>query len=89
MGNTFVQLFCLHISDLIKTVESVSEPNFRGGTNDGTTSDWLSEVFADEGLRSKLIKAVKELDTHPISAVMDLLAQVRPSEKYPRTIAGI
>jgi 2-methylcitrate dehydratase len=50
---------------------------------------WLSEAFADEGLRGKLIKAVQGLDAHPISAVMDLLAQVRPSETYPRAIAGI
>jgi len=50
---------------------------------------WLSEAFADEGLRGKLIKAVQDLDAHRISAVMDLLAQVRPSETYPRTIAGI
>jgi 2-methylcitrate dehydratase len=50
---------------------------------------WLSEAFADRDLRSKLIGAVQELDARPISSLMDLLAQVQPSEVYPRTVAGI
>jgi len=50
---------------------------------------WLSERFADENLRSKLIGTVQQLDAQPISALMDLLAQVRPTAVYPRTRAGI
>ena len=38
---------------------------------------WLSEAFADEELRNKIIRAVQQLDSHPISDLMDLLAQVR------------
>jgi 2-methylcitrate dehydratase len=50
---------------------------------------WLSERFADENLRSTLIDTVQQLDAQPISALMDLLAQVRPTAVYPRTRAGI
>src|SRR6266446_3498489 len=50
---------------------------------------WLSERFADDNLRSKLIGTVQQLDAQPISALMDLLAQVRPTAAYPRTRAGI
>ena len=34
---------------------------------------WLSEVFADEDLRSKLIHAVQRPDTTALSDLMDLL----------------
>jgi 2-methylcitrate dehydratase len=51
--------------------------------------DWLSERFADENLRSKLITTVQQLDAQQISTLMELLAQVRPSTAYPRTRAGI
>src|SRR6266481_8228027 len=44
---------------------------------------WLSEAFADEDLRSKLIQAVQQLDSRPISDLMDLLAQVRPTAVFP------
>ena len=50
---------------------------------------WLSERFADENLRSKIIDTVQHLDAKPISALMDLLAQVRPTAVYARTRAGI
>jgi 2-methylcitrate dehydratase len=50
---------------------------------------WLSEAFADRDLRNKLIEAVQLLDARPISSLMDLLRQVRPSGVYPRTVAGI
>ena len=50
---------------------------------------WLSERFADENLRSKLIGTVQQLDAQPISALMDLLAQVRPTAVYPSTRGGI
>jgi 2-methylcitrate dehydratase len=50
---------------------------------------WLSEAFADEDLRSRLIQAVKQLDTRPIWDLMVLLAQVRPTEVFPKTHRGI
>jgi 2-methylcitrate dehydratase len=50
---------------------------------------WLSEPFADEYLRSKLIEAVQQLDARPISDLMDLLAQVRPAAAFPATHPGI
>lgn len=50
---------------------------------------WLSEAFADEDLRSRLIHAVQRLDTTPLSDLTDLLAQVRPSAVFPTTHPGI
>lgn len=50
---------------------------------------WLSEAFADENLRRKLIDAVQQLDARPISELMDLLGQVRPIATFPRTLPGI
>jgi 2-methylcitrate dehydratase len=50
---------------------------------------WLSEGSADEALRAKLIEAVQQLDTRPISDLMSLLGQVKPTAVYPRTHAGI
>jgi 2-methylcitrate dehydratase len=50
---------------------------------------WLSEPFADDDLRSKLIAAVQQLDAKPISDLTDLLAQVRPIAVFPATRRGI
>jgi 2-methylcitrate dehydratase len=50
---------------------------------------WLSEPFADEELRSRLIEAVQRLDERPISDLMDLLSQVRPGAAFPATHPGI
>jgi 2-methylcitrate dehydratase len=50
---------------------------------------WLSEPFADENLRSRLIEAVQQLDTRPISDLMVLLSQVRPTAAFPATHSGI
>jgi 2-methylcitrate dehydratase len=50
---------------------------------------WLSEAFADEDLRSRLIQAVQRLDTTPLSALMDLLAQVRPIAVFATAHPGI
>ena len=50
---------------------------------------WLSEPFADQDLRSRLIEAVEQLDARPISNLMDLLAQVRPDAAFPATHPGI
>jgi 2-methylcitrate dehydratase len=50
---------------------------------------WLSEAFADEDLRSRLIQAVQQLDTTALSDLTDLLAQVRPTAVFPTTHSGI
>jgi 2-methylcitrate dehydratase len=50
---------------------------------------WLSERFAEENLRSRIIKAVEEIDARPISDLMNLLAQVRPSASFPKTLSGL
>jgi 2-methylcitrate dehydratase len=50
---------------------------------------WLSEAFADEDLRNRLIQVVQQLDARPISDLMDLLAQVRCTAVFPRTHPGI
>jgi len=50
---------------------------------------WLTEAFADEELRSRLIAAVEQLDKSGISDLTDLLAQVRPTAVFPATHPGI
>ncbi|MGH9478615.1 MAG: MmgE/PrpD family protein [Terriglobales bacterium] len=50
---------------------------------------WLTETFADEALRRSLVRAVQQLDTAPLSGLMDLLAQVRPTATFPATLPGI
>jgi 2-methylcitrate dehydratase len=50
---------------------------------------WLSEAFADEELRSKLVQAVRRLDTTALSDLMDLLAQVRPTAEFATAHPGI
>jgi 2-methylcitrate dehydratase len=50
---------------------------------------WLSERFADEALRNLIIQAVQQIDVRPISDLMNLLAQVRPSAVFPKTRRGI
>jgi len=53
------------------------------------SSHWLSEGFADEDLRNRIVQAVQQLDARPISDLMDLLGQVRCTPVYPRTHPGI
>lgn len=50
---------------------------------------WLSEAYASEDLRRSLVQAVQQLDTTPLSDLMDLLAQVRPTATFPTTHPGI
>ena len=50
---------------------------------------WLSEPFADEDLRGRLIEAVQQLDARRTSDLTDLLAQVRPTAAFPATHPGI
>ena len=50
---------------------------------------WLSEPFADEDLRGRLIEMVQQLDSRRISDLVDLLAQVRPTAVFPATHPGI
>ena len=50
---------------------------------------WLSEAFADEDLRSRLIRAVEQLDTIALPDLTELLAQVRPAAVFPTAHPGI
>jgi 2-methylcitrate dehydratase len=50
---------------------------------------WLTEAFADENLRSSIIRAVEHLDTIEISDLMSLLSQVSRTSIYPATHLGI
>jgi 2-methylcitrate dehydratase len=44
---------------------------------------WLSEAYADDTLRGRIVEAVLQLDARPISDLTDLLAQVRPAKSFP------
>jgi 2-methylcitrate dehydratase len=50
---------------------------------------WLSEAFADQDLRNRLIQVVKQLDSRPISDLANLLAFVRCTAVFPKTHPGI
>ena len=50
---------------------------------------WLSEAFVDEELRNRIIQVVQQLDARPISDLMELLAQIGSTARFPRTHAGI
>jgi 2-methylcitrate dehydratase len=50
---------------------------------------WLSEPFADDSLRNRLIETVQQLDRRPVSDLMALLSQVRPAAVFPATLPGI
>jgi 2-methylcitrate dehydratase len=50
---------------------------------------WLSERYADEDLRNRIIRAVQRLDSIAISDLMELLAQVRTTAVFPTTHSGI
>jgi 2-methylcitrate dehydratase len=69
---------------------------YEGGLNKPMSWDrtvekfhWLSEAFADEDLRNRIIQVVQQLDARPISDLVDLLAQVRCTAVFPRTHPGI
>src|ERR1700749_3995721 len=50
---------------------------------------WLTEAFADEDLRSRIIGEVERLDTSELSDLTKLLAQVQPNAVFPTTHPGI
>jgi 2-methylcitrate dehydratase len=50
---------------------------------------WLSEAHADAELRERIITAVQELDSRPLSHLMGLLAAVKPVATYPAKHPGI
>src|SRR6266436_3012459 len=69
---------------------------YEGGLNKPMSWDrtvekfhWLSEAFADEDLRNRIINLVQQIDARPISDLMDLLAQVQCTAVFPRTHPGI
>jgi 2-methylcitrate dehydratase len=72
------------------------QKGYEGGLTNPMTWDrtvekfhWLSEPFADEDLRRRIVEAVQQLDARPISRLMDLLAQVRPAAVFPAIHPGI
>lgn len=50
---------------------------------------WLTEAFANEELRSEIIRAVEQLDTSGLSNLATLLAQVQPVAVFPTAHPGI
>ena len=50
---------------------------------------WLSEAYADDSLRGRIIEGVLQLDARPISDLMDLLAQVRQAKSFPTSHPGL
>jgi 2-methylcitrate dehydratase len=50
---------------------------------------WLSDAYADDNLRGRIIEAVLQLDARPISDLMDLLAQVRQAKSFPTSHPGL
>jgi 2-methylcitrate dehydratase len=50
---------------------------------------WLSEAYADDSLRGRIIDAVLQLDARPISNLMDLLAQIRQGKSFPTSHPGL
>ena len=75
---------------------AVEHVGYKGGLDQPMSWDrvvekfhWLSEAYADEQLRSRIIDAVQEIDSRPISHLMGLLGQVRPNAVYATTRPGI
>ena len=50
---------------------------------------WLSEAHADGELRERIIRVVQELDSRPLSDLMELLAAVKRMTTYPTNHHGI
>jgi 2-methylcitrate dehydratase len=50
---------------------------------------WLSEAHADGKLRERIITVVQELDSRPLSDLMELLAAVKPVATYAKNLPGI
>ena len=50
---------------------------------------WLSEQYADETLRGKIIQLVSTIDEHPVKELMQLLAKVSPEPRFPVRHPGI
>jgi 2-methylcitrate dehydratase len=51
--------------------------------------NWLSERFADAGLRNGIIETVSRLDEHSVAHLMGLLVKVSPKPVFPGTHPGI
>jgi 2-methylcitrate dehydratase len=50
---------------------------------------WLAEAFADEELRSRIIRAVEQLDTLQVPDLTALLAEIQPNATFAATHRGI
>jgi 2-methylcitrate dehydratase len=77
-------------------VFSKEHVGFEGGLDNPFTWErtvekfnWLSEPYADEVLRSQIIDLISTLDEHPIAELMQLLAKVSPTARYPANHQGI
>ncbi|MCJ2048942.1 MmgE/PrpD family protein [Methylobacterium sp. J-070] len=69
---------------------------YEGGLDDPLSWDrtvekfnWLSEPFADESLRWRIVRAVEDLETGSVRDLMALLAEVRAKATYPARHPGI
>jgi 2-methylcitrate dehydratase len=47
--------------------------------------DWLSEQYAEDGLRKEIVGAVEHLGAEPVSALTGLLGEVSPTPRLPKT----
>lgn len=81
-----------HIRTKDQRVFTKEQDGYEGGLTNPMSWDrtvekfhWVTEAFADEDLRNRLIRAVQQLDTTALSDLMDLLAQVRPNAVFPTT----
>jgi 2-methylcitrate dehydratase len=84
------------ISEINQRIFVKEQLGYEGGLTNPMSWDrtvekfhWLSEPFADEDLRGRLLEAVQQLDSRRISDLMVLLAQVRPTAVFPAIHPGI
>jgi hypothetical protein len=89
-GKTSPDQAALFNSSIVRYVDLLDGYMSPGGLDQPMSWDrviekfhWLSEAFADEDLRNKLIQPVQQLDVRSISDLMDLRAQVQPTAVFP------
>src|ERR1700730_3246894 len=94
----FPQELCARVTVRTKDQRGLKKEHigYEGGLDNPMSWDrvvekfhWLSEGFADDDLRDRLIERVQQLDTRPVSDLMNLLAEVRSTAVFPKTHPGI
>ncbi|MGO4327481.1 MmgE/PrpD family protein [Cupriavidus sp. M-11] len=77
-------------------VFSAEHVGFEGGLDNPLSWDrtvekfhWLSEQYADETLRGRIIDLVSALDAHSVAELMQLMTRVSPVPKFPAKHPGI